>query len=126
MIDHTGRWQWTFYFLAIINFAHFVLYLFFCPETLFDRPERSLKLDSVTATLDETPNAGKWYTPYKTFRIHNKEPWRKLPVDVISPLRYIIRPTILLPSLAYAITFTYTNVSVSWRPVSTRRFKSVL
>jgi len=42
--------------------------------------------------------------------MHSKEPWSKLPLDVLLPLRYLIRPTILLPSLAYAITFTYTNV----------------
>ncbi|KAJ4463904.1 major facilitator superfamily domain-containing protein [Lentinula lateritia] len=38
LVYHTGQWQWTFYLLAMMNFAHFILYLFFCPETLFDRP----------------------------------------------------------------------------------------
>ncbi|KIK69536.1 hypothetical protein GYMLUDRAFT_236049 [Collybiopsis luxurians FD-317 M1] len=111
LVFHTGQWQWTFYFLAIINFAHFILYLFLCPETLFDRPERFPKLASAVAKSDGSASiAGKWYTSYTTFRIYSKAPWSELSLDVLSPFRYIIRPTILLPSLAYAIVFTYTNV----------------
>ncbi|KAJ3747273.1 MFS multidrug transporter [Lentinula detonsa] len=108
LVYHTGQWQWTFYFLAIINFAHFILYIFFCPETLFDRPDRSN--GSPTSSMVESVNTGKWYTPYTSFRRHSTEPWIRLPLNVISPLRYLMKPTILLPSLAYAITFTYTNV----------------
>ncbi|KAF5389272.1 hypothetical protein D9757_003543 [Collybiopsis confluens] len=109
LVFHTGRWQWTFYFLAITNLAHFILYLFFCPETLFDRPERSQKPGSRTTYSDSVANE-KWYTPYITLRIHSRVPWIQLPLDILSPFYYILRPTVLLPSLAYAITFTYTNV----------------
>ncbi|KIY47729.1 MFS general substrate transporter [Fistulina hepatica ATCC 64428] len=105
LLYHTGRWQWTFYLLAIVNLAHFVLYIFFCPETTFDRPER-------TAVHVEymTPAPGKWYTPYVQFKRHSPAPWSRLPLEIIAPLKYIYRPTVFLPSLAYAIPFTYTNV----------------
>ncbi|KAJ4490310.1 MFS multidrug transporter [Lentinula aciculospora] len=111
LVYHTGKWQWTFFLLAIMNFAHFILYLFFCPETLFNRPIRSNELQSATAQSREPVSiATKWYIPYTSFHMHSKEPWSKLPLDVISPLQYIIKPTIVLPSFANAITFTYTNV----------------
>ncbi|KAJ3775534.1 MFS multidrug transporter [Lentinula raphanica] len=108
LVFRTGQWQWTFYFLAIINFAHFILYIFFCPETLFDRPERTN--GSSVSSMDEKVNTGKWYTLYISFRRHSMEPWSRLPLNTISPLRFLLKLTILLPSLAYAITFTYTNV----------------
>ncbi|KAJ3796574.1 MFS multidrug transporter [Lentinula aff. detonsa] len=108
LVYHTGQWQWTFYLLAIMNFAHFILYFFFCPETLFNRPVRSTNLEF--ADTEPISTAAKWYTPYTSFQIYSREPWSKLPMDIISPLRYISRPTILLPSFANAITFTYTNV----------------
>ncbi|GAW04917.1 MFS general substrate transporter [Lentinula edodes] len=111
LVYHTGQWQWTFYLLAMMNFAHFILYLFFCPETLFDRPVRSTNPKSTATNIQHSANAtGKWYSPYTSFHLHSRESWSKLPLDVASPLQYIIRPNILLPSLANAITFTYTNV----------------
>ncbi|KAJ3879960.1 MFS multidrug transporter [Lentinula edodes] len=125
LVYHTGQWQWTFYFLAIINFAHFVLYIFFCPETLFDRPERS-KIGSPEITMDEEINAGKWYTPYTSFRIHSTEPWIRLPLDVISPLQFLLKPTILLPGLAYAITFTYTNAKLQHQVLLTVQIPALL
>ncbi|KAJ4482144.1 MFS multidrug transporter [Lentinula aciculospora] len=109
LVYHTRQWQWTFYSLAIINFAHFILYIFFCPETLFDRPQR-FDLGSPANIMDEKVNTTKWYTSYIVFRIHSTEPWSRLPLNVLAPLGYLAKPTILLPSLAYAITFTYTNV----------------
>lgn len=52
----------------------------------------------------------QWYTPYITFKRHSKEPWSKLPLDIVRPLKIVFRPTIFLPSLAYAIAFSYSNV----------------
>ncbi|KAF9066697.1 MFS multidrug transporter [Rhodocollybia butyracea] len=109
LVYHTGKWQWTFWLLAIMNLVHFVLYLFLCPETLFDRPERKLGSEAASEA-GSYKSAEKWYTSYITFKRHSKRPWSKLPLDIVAPLRYLSRPTIVLPSIANGIVFTYTNV----------------
>lgn len=60
--------------------------------------------------LSSDPSTEKWYTPYITFKRHSRKPWSELPLDIVRPLYILFRPTIILPSLAYALAFTYSNV----------------
>lgn len=95
--------------LAIIFIAEFFMYLFFGPETLYDRPVRT-NSSSSDLPAASAPAKSKWYTPYVHFQRHDKTPWSRLPIECFQPLGMVFCLPVALPALAYAVTFTYSNV----------------
>ncbi|GJN90621.1 hypothetical protein Rhopal_003633-T1 [Rhodotorula paludigena] len=110
VVYNTGKWQWTFYLLAIINLAQFFLYIFLAPETAgFNRPARGAP--GTNAPLAQTTEQK---TPYWrllfTFKRVSPAPWSHVPIEVVRPLAMVTKLPVLLPSCAYALVFAYTNV----------------
>ncbi|GAA5942158.1 uncharacterized protein JCM15063_002022 [Sporobolomyces koalae] len=103
------RWQWVFYVLAVTNLVQFVLYVFFGPETLYDRPVRGIQQEQVLA---EPPSQKReaWWRPYVTFRRWDRTPWSRMPAEMAHPFALFASPTVFLPTLAYSIAFSYSNV----------------
>ncbi|BGP24751.1 hypothetical protein JCM10295v2_003670 [Rhodotorula toruloides] len=110
LVWNTGKWQWTFYLLAIINLVQFILYVFLAPETAgFVRPARGVP--GMESTLSEPPRQKTpWWKLYFSFKRTSSAPWSRVPYETVHPFVMVLRPTVLLPALAYAITFSYTNV----------------
>ncbi|THH29771.1 hypothetical protein EUX98_g4423 [Antrodiella citrinella] len=103
-------WRTEFYLLAAIHLTIFFLHLFFGPETLY--PERSLPSKELEQEKCEAPQSEiKWYDQYIGFRIYSKEPFHVR--EILRPFAMIVRPVVVLPSLAYAITCAYTSVLMS-------------
>ncbi|GAA5857965.1 hypothetical protein JCM1840_000986 [Sporobolomyces johnsonii] len=109
VVYHTGTWRWTFWLLAIINLVQFILYIFLAPETLFDRPVRG-EPDSVAPLAQPVEQKDSWWSPYITFKRRSNAPWSQLPKEIIRPIGIALAPTVMLPTLAYAIAFAYSNV----------------
>lgn len=103
------NWRWSFNLLAIINLMEFVLYLFFGPETLFDRRDRNAVRDITGASATEESKSAS-YTPYITFRRWSSTPWSQLPLQIVRPMALITSLPVVCCALAYAISFSYTNV----------------
>lgn len=96
-------WRAAFYLLAAIHLALFVAHIFLGPETLFlDRDEKD---EEVKASRSK----GRW-RQYVHFGILNRTPLQT--IEFIRPFLLFIRPVVLLPSIAYAFVFAYTNVLV--------------
>ncbi|KAM0749529.1 MFS general substrate transporter [Meredithblackwellia eburnea MCA 4105] len=108
-VVYNKNWPWLFNLLAIINLAQFFLYLFLGPETLFDRPERFPNGQQVASTPSPTQNTSKW-AAYVRFERHGNVPWSQMPIEIVRPLSMLFKLPVLLATLAYAITFTYSNV----------------
>ncbi|GAA6063040.1 hypothetical protein JCM10212_001019 [Sporobolomyces blumeae] len=102
-------WQWIFYILAVVNLVQFILFIFFGPETLYDRPVRG---EPGTTVYAEPPNSRPeaWYKPYISFRRHDRTPWSRAPREMLHPFSLFIAPTVMLPTLAYSCAFAYSNV----------------
>ncbi|GAO51204.1 MFS general substrate transporter [Saitoella complicata NRRL Y-17804] len=100
MVQDKG-WHWIFYLLAIINLAQFFAYLVFCPETLYIRAP-------VGTNYVEPAQKVSTFDQYFRIRRINPKPFNF--IDFIRPFRNGLRLCVLLPALAYAITFTYTGV----------------
>lgn len=114
---YNKSWHWIFYLLSIIFLAEFVLYIFFGPETLYDRPTRAVAADDATVVEEEhrdqntaPPASAAWYAPYITFKRHDRTPWSRLPLETIQPLKMFFVLPVVLSATAYAVTFTYSNV----------------
>lgn len=127
-------WQWIFGIFAIINFLQFIGYLFFSSETLGWRDnhppassDSSTTLNSnsppdstfasPTPTLREeqpAPSQMSWGWPYilANFHINRLDP---SPFTVRSFLNYLnlgLIPAIVIPTVAHALVFGYTNVAM--------------
>lgn len=114
-IVYNKSWHWIFYLLAIIFLAEFVLYIFLGPETLYERPSRAVRADDETvvqqeevAKISDRPSA-KWYTPYISFKRHDRTPWSRLPMETLAPLKMITVMPVFLAATAYAVSFTYSK-----------------
>jgi len=112
---YNKSWHWIFYLLSIIFLAEFVLYVFLGPETLYDRPNRVVASDDATVVVQEDKKephgaAPKWYTPYISFKRHDRTPWSRLPMETLAPLKMVLVMPVFLSATAYAVTFTYSNV----------------
>ncbi|KAJ7439457.1 MFS multidrug transporter [Mycena latifolia] len=95
-------WRSAFYLLAAIHLALFFAHLFFGPETLYlNRRGPGQGYEKEVAT-----RAG--WLEYFTFHVYDRRPITLR--EICRPLIMIWRPVVLLPTLAYAITFAYTNV----------------
>lgn len=120
-VVYNKSWEWIFYLLSIMFLALFVLYIFFGPETLYERPSREVQqipddqrtaVDAPLATsaTHSAATNGRWYTPYISFHRHDPRPWRYLLLDAVIPLKLFLSPPVFLAATAYAVCFTYTNV----------------
>ncbi|KPV74750.1 uncharacterized protein RHOBADRAFT_53698 [Rhodotorula graminis WP1] len=109
LVYHTN-WQWTFYLMALINLGQFVLYMFLGPETAgFKRPVRGGP--GAPAPLAEpVPHKTPYWRLLFTFHRVSAEPWSRLPLEVVRPFTMALSLPVLLPTLAYAVVFSYTNV----------------
>ncbi|KAJ7242882.1 MFS general substrate transporter [Mycena haematopus] len=96
-------WRASFYLTAPIHLALFFGHLFFAPETLY------LNRRSPGEGYDpkEVEEQQGWLS-YFTFKIHDSNAITLM--DICRPLFMVFRPLVLLPALAYSITFSYTNV----------------
>ncbi|GAA5962910.1 hypothetical protein JCM3765_005916 [Sporobolomyces pararoseus] len=106
------NWRWIFYILAITNLVQFVLFIFFGPETLYDRPVRGGGSETTTV-LAEPPHSHDreaWWKPYITFRRWDKTPWSRAWIEMAQPFSLFLAPTVILPTLAYSVAFAYSNV----------------
>ncbi|EIW81744.1 MFS general substrate transporter [Coniophora puteana RWD-64-598 SS2] len=102
LVQNKG-WRSALFLLAAIHlgifFAHFIL----GPETLFlDRtaPGQPYNQDEVAKRTD-------WRSFY-TLRVFSTRKYQTS--EFFRPVIMITRPVVLLPTLAYSITYTYTNV----------------
>ncbi|KAJ6466366.1 MFS multidrug transporter [Mycena sanguinolenta] len=96
-------WRSSFYLAAAIHLALFFAHLFFAPETLYlNRRSPGEGYDS-----KEVEEQQGW-SSYFTFKIH--DPRSLTLMDFCRPLLMVFRPLVVLPALAYAINFAYTNV----------------
>lgn len=89
-------WQWCFYVPSIACGVQLIIFIFTVPETLFSRTPESL------ASPAPSWKGNLCMIKQKTF------PARKLHlVDFFRPLRLLLLPDVLLPTLYYSLTFTY-------------------
>ncbi|KAJ7118802.1 MFS multidrug transporter [Mycena epipterygia] len=96
-------WRTAFYLLAAIQLALFFAHLFFAPETLY------MNRRSPGEGYDEKEAAKRTgWRQYFTFQIFDRRPISVK--EICRPLLMVFRPVVLLPALAYSITFSYTNV----------------
>jgi len=96
-----------------VRYARSVLYIFLGPETAgFQRPVRGGP--GAPAPLSEpVPHKTPYWRLLFTFRRVSPEPWSHLPLEVVRPFTMALSLPVLLPTLAYAIVFSYTNVRLS-------------
>ncbi|GAA5867166.1 hypothetical protein JCM8547_006261 [Rhodosporidiobolus lusitaniae] len=104
---HTGTWRWTMYLLAIIQISQFALFLFLGPETMFGRPVRGEQPQRV---INESEEKASWWKPLVTFKRRSSAPWSQIPIEVARPMTMFARPEVFLPTLGYAVIFSFTNV----------------
>ncbi|KAG8995893.1 hypothetical protein FRB94_008715 [Tulasnella sp. JGI-2019a] len=119
-------WHWIFWAISIVHLLEFLLYFFCGPETLFDRPlpeENQRDSKSPKPRLGSSLDLEKYTTPtatktqakalrqqYLSFPRLGKAPWSHVPIEIVKPLAMFARLPVFLPSLAYTIFFTYSNV----------------
>ncbi|PRQ71468.1 Major facilitator superfamily domain-containing protein [Rhodotorula toruloides] len=109
VVWNTGKWQWTFYLLAIINLVQFILYIFLAPETAgFVRPNRGTP-EADAAAVSPKPKT-PWWKLYFSFKRTSPAPWSQVPIETVRPFTMGLHLTVLLPAIAYSIAFAYTNV----------------
>lgn len=90
-------------------FSHSVVFIFFGPETLYDRPIRG---EPGSSTYAEPFNSRKeaWYRPYVTFQRWDRTPWSRAPAEMVKCFTLFAAPTVILPTLAYSVAFSYSSV----------------
>lgn len=94
-------WRAALRLLAAIHLTLFGAHLIFGPETLFVEDEGS---DEKQKTAPRT----KWWHQYLMFRIYDPTPFQL--IEFIRPFLMIAHPVVVLPSVAYAFVFSYTNI----------------
>lgn len=95
-IAQTLSWQWCFYIPSIACGVQLALFIFTVPETLFSRSPEAL------ANPSPPWKNNLFLTKQKTY------PARKLHLlDFVRPLKLLLLPDVLLPTLYYSLTFTY-------------------
>ncbi|BGP17282.1 hypothetical protein JCM10213_008164 [Rhodosporidiobolus nylandii] len=109
VVFHTNTWRWTFYVLAIVNLVQFILAVFLLPETMYSRPTRGAP-GSAAPLAEPVEQRTAWWKPYLAFNRRSTAPWKSVPFECIKPLSLFARPEVFLPTLAYAVLFSYSNV----------------
>jgi hypothetical protein len=88
--------------LAPLHLALFFAHLFFAPETLY------LNRRSPGEGFDPKDIEHQGWRRYFIFKVFDRRPISVK--DVCRPLIMVFRPVVILPALAYSITFSYMNV----------------
>ncbi|EIW85852.1 MFS general substrate transporter [Coniophora puteana RWD-64-598 SS2] len=96
-------WRSSLLLLAGMNLLIFFLHLFFAPETLFS----SRTAPGAPYSEDEVRLRSGWRA-YTQFRIYDRKPFKAR--EFYGWIGMVLRPGVVLASLAYALTFTYTDV----------------
>ncbi|KAJ7661697.1 major facilitator superfamily domain-containing protein [Mycena rosella] len=99
-------WRSAFYLLAAIHLALFFAHLFFGPETLYLNRRSP---GEGYGEKDVAVHTG-WHH-YVSFQVFDRRPISVQ--EIFRPLAMVFRPVVLLPALAYSITFCYTNVMMT-------------
>ncbi|KAI5308391.1 hypothetical protein KEM55_005842 [Ascosphaera atra] len=100
---HTGSWQWIYWILAITNAVQFILYLFFSPETLYNR-------DIIyNPALDDSEKKGSTFVR-QYFKFGRIDPTPMTFRELFAPVKLFLYPSVLLPAIAYAIVFQFCSV----------------
>ncbi|KAF7903311.1 uncharacterized protein EAF01_006360 [Botrytis porri] len=91
-------WRWIYWILAIMNGVQFIAYVFLGPETRYLRhgvqhPKSSFKEE------------------YLTFHRIDPSPLRVY--DFVHPLTLFAKPCIVIPAVAYAMTFLFGSVLIT-------------
>jgi hypothetical protein len=94
---HTNGWQWIYWIFAITNGVQFILYFFFSPETLYVR-------NQVQAPSTKSPFQRK----YLNFGKIGPKPITLQ--DFLTPFTLFAYPSIVIPTVAYAIVFNFASV----------------
>ncbi|KAN0102257.1 MFS general substrate transporter [Hyaloscypha variabilis] len=94
---HVG-YRWIYWILAMINGVQFILYVFFGPETRYIRSG---------VQHQESP----FKQEYLTFKRIDPRPLTLH--DFIHPLSLFRKPCILIPAIAYAMTFLFGSVLIT-------------
>ncbi|KAL8283127.1 hypothetical protein RQP46_005905 [Phenoliferia psychrophenolica] len=102
-----GIWAW---FFTIALLLHSGLYIFFGPETLYDRADRFANGSEKVSMDIEQPQSTSKLAPYTTFKRWGTTPWSRMPLETIAPLEMFLRLPVLLTTLAYAVAFSYSGV----------------
>lgn len=93
---HAGL-KWTFLTFAIVNFAEFVAYLFFGPETMYVRQDQP--------SHQEYPASSLWQV--HRFATEKFSVW-----ELLKPFTLCTQPRIIIPICVYAIVFAYANIGI--------------
>jgi len=85
--------------LAIINAVQFTLYFFLSPETLYDRSHISSSTPIPTSNSKSLAVNFRSLTPERlSFR------------EFLTPFKLFAYPTIIIPTIAYSVTFAFSSV----------------
>ncbi|KAH7115122.1 major facilitator superfamily domain-containing protein [Dendryphion nanum] len=91
-------YRWIYYILATINGGQFILYLFLGPETRFLRH----------GVQHSSPAVKEAY-----FKFHRIDPTPITALEFIHPLKMAMRPSAIVPALAYAMIFLFSSVLIT-------------
>ncbi|KAI9730291.1 MAG: hypothetical protein M1818_008194 [Claussenomyces sp. TS43310] len=94
---HTHGWQWIYWVFTIVNGVQFILYFFLSPETVYVRNSPVSKSDQ-SAFRRTYMNFGKIGSVALTVR------------DFWMPLTLFGYPNVLIPTIAYSISFGFCSV----------------
>lgn len=97
-------WRSSFWLLAAIHLTIFFAHLLFGLETLY--PNRSPPGKEYDQNEEVTERTS--LRQFLGIRIYNRRQIHRR--EFCRPLGMVVRPVVLLPALAYSITFAYTNV----------------
>ncbi|CRG86014.1 Polyamine transporter 3 [Talaromyces islandicus] len=91
-------WRWCFYIPAIITAVVWVIYVLTVPETLYPR-----------ASQTQQPQRRTW-TQNMTLQGSSNSTGRLRLIDFFRPFQMLIYPSVLLPSLYYAVAFAHGSI----------------
>ncbi|EIW83038.1 MFS multidrug transporter [Coniophora puteana RWD-64-598 SS2] len=102
LVQYRG-WRASLILLAAIHLGLFIAHFFLGPETLFlNRVPPGEPYDE-----DEVAKRSGW-RPFLSLHVYSKQPYRAS--EFFRPFAMFARPAVLLPTLAYTMAFSYTNV----------------
>ncbi|KAJ5923110.1 hypothetical protein N7516_010813 [Penicillium verrucosum] len=92
-------YRWIYYILAIVNAIQFVLYFFFGSESLYVR--------------SNVPSNTVVTTKQCLFGFSRIDPTPLKPWDFFQPLSYVMKPCVIIPSVAYAMIFLWGSIALT-------------
>ncbi|KAL1968440.1 hypothetical protein VTN77DRAFT_1969 [Rasamsonia byssochlamydoides] len=97
-IEKNLSWRWCFYVPAIVSAGLLVLFILTVPETLYSRAPESL-----------AQRRRSWKR--NMLMLERAHPTRRLHlIDFCRPFQMLRYPSVLLPTLYYAVSFTYGSI----------------